>query len=69
MIARHFRPQAGDFFVNFTGQHLQIEVAEQDYVTTKNGTYSKHGHRKLATHSANMGPVWFYPREGGAGLL
>lgn len=69
MIARHFRPQAGDCFVNFTGRHLQIEVAEQDYVTTKNGTWSKHGHRKMATHAVNTGPVWFYPREGGAGLL
>jgi hypothetical protein len=69
MIARHFRPKVGDCFVNHSGRHLQIEDAEQSGVTTKNGTWSKQWHRRALTRAMNAGPVWFFPREGGAGLL
>ena len=69
MIARHFRPQEGDCFVDQYGRHLQIEVIAGDLLTTKNGTWSKHVHCKAATFAINTGPVWFYPREGGAVIL
>jgi CBS-domain-containing membrane protein len=69
MIARHFRPQEGDCFVDRHGRHLCIEKAEEDHVTTKNGTWSRHAHRKMTTHAMKTGPVWFYPREGGAVIL
>ncbi len=71
MIARHFRPQPGDCFVSMDGLHLQVEEVGKDHVRVYSRgvfTWSKTWNR-IAVQRAVARPVWFYTREGGAGLL
>lgn len=71
MIARHFRPRPGDCFVSCTGLCLQIDAVGSDHVRVYSRgvfTWSKTWQR-IAAQRAVTRPVWFYTREGGAGLL
>lgn len=68
MIARHFRPRAGDCFVNALGQTVRVQWAKGDLLMTYGGTWTKHAHRKMLTISLRR-QVWFYPCEGGASVL
>ena len=70
MIARHFRPRTGDVFVGCTGC-LRIDEVGDNHVHVYNGgrfTWSMAWHR-VAVERAMKSPLWFYTREGGAGLL